>query len=175
MYASIHRFVFSVLARRRGRSVVVDQPPLSVDAPEQVGRLHASGVVFLFPGGGAQYVGMARGLHESEPVFRRTLDECFSILETKHQLALRRLVFPASGDEAAAAEKLQQATSLEEASELLIQLNDIVINDRAVIPEVNRSADTYAISNRLRKENIALGVGFEYNYWNIANWNTVEG
>ena len=74
----------------------------------------------------------------------------------------------------AAFEQLQAATSLEEAFELLIQLNDIVIADRASIPLVNRSADTYAISNRLRPENVALGAGFEYNYWNIANWNTVD-
>ncbi len=71
-------------------------------------------------------------------------------------------------------ESLLGATSLEEAFDLLVQLNDLVINDRAVIPEVNRSADTYAIANRLRQENVALGVGFEYNYWNIANWNTVD-
>ncbi len=57
---------------------------------------------------------------------------------------------------------------------MLIRLNDLIIADRAVIPIVNRAADVYAITNRLRQENIALGVGFEHNYWNIANWNTVE-
>jgi hypothetical protein len=49
-------------------------------------------------------------------------------------------------------------------------MNDILINDVAVIPEVNRAADVYAISRKLQKENIALGFGLEYNYWNIANW-----
>jgi amino acid adenylation domain-containing protein len=33
-------------------------------------------VVFLFPGQGAQHVDMGRGLYDSEPVFRRELDEC---------------------------------------------------------------------------------------------------
>ena len=26
-------------------------------------------------------------------------------------------------------------------------------------------------SVNLFQENVALGAGFEYNYWNIANWN----
>jgi ABC-type transport system substrate-binding protein len=71
-------------------------------------------------------------------------------------------------------EELLAATDLEQAFELLIHLNDVIINDRAVIPEVNRAVDVYAIAHRLRNENVALGVGFEYNYWNIANWNTVD-
>ncbi len=62
-------------------------------------------------------------------------------------------------------------TSMEEALELLIRLNDIVIEDVAVLPLVNRSADTYGISRTLVKENVALGAGMERNYWNIANWN----
>src|SRR5690606_14895330 len=33
-------------------------------------------VAFLFPGQGAQHVGMARGLYDSEPVFKRHFDEC---------------------------------------------------------------------------------------------------
>ena len=37
-------------------------------------------VAFMFPGQGAQYAGMARGLYESEPVFRRTFDECAAVL-----------------------------------------------------------------------------------------------
>ncbi|MBA2776785.1 MAG: hypothetical protein H0U31_08665, partial [Chloroflexia bacterium] len=52
-------------------------------------------------------------------------------------------------------------------------LNDILINDVVIIPEVNRPSDTYAISKRLVNDNVALGVGYELSYWNIANWNTV--
>ncbi|HVL25051.1 MAG TPA: peptide ABC transporter substrate-binding protein [Thermomicrobiales bacterium] len=68
-------------------------------------------------------------------------------------------------------EKLLKATTLEEAFGLLIQLNDILIDDRAVVPLVQRASDKYGISKTLRQENVAKGVGFEYNYWNIANWN----
>jgi peptide/nickel transport system substrate-binding protein len=76
-----------------------------------------------------------------------------------------------NADYDAAFEAMLAATTLEEASELLIQMNDIVIEDRAVIPLVNRAADVYGISKTLYDENVALGVGFEYNYWNVANWN----
>jgi len=69
---------------------------------------------------------------------------------------------------------LKTATDLETAFGLCIELNDIVINDIASIPEVNRAADVYAISRKLRNENIALGFGLEFNYWNIANWAPTE-
>ena len=56
---------------------------------------------------------------------------------------------------------------------LIVKMNDILVNDVAVIPEVNRAADKYAIHNRLRNENVALSA-LEGDFWNIANWNTVE-
>lgn len=71
----------------------------------------------------------------------------------------------------AAFEAVQQVTTMEEAAELFIIMNDLIINDRAVVPLVNRAADVYAIAKNLYNENVALGAGFEYNYWNIANWN----
>jgi len=72
-------------------------------------------------------------------------------------------------------EELQQASSLEAASELLIQLNDILIDNVVVIPLVNRSIDTFAYSTKLRLENLQLGAFHEINYWNIANWNFADG
>lgn len=67
-------------------------------------------------------------------------------------------------------ESLVTLTDVEEAYATLIAMNDILINDVAIIPEVNRAADKYAISNMLNNENVALGP-YEYSYWNIANWN----
>ncbi len=67
-------------------------------------------------------------------------------------------------------EQARLEIDLEKAAELFIQLNDILIEDVAVVPIVNRASDKYGISTTLRDENVALG-DFEYNYWNIANWN----
>jgi len=68
-------------------------------------------------------------------------------------------------------EQLLVATDVEEAFDLIIQMNDVIINDRAIIPIVNRASDTYAASTTLELENVAIGVGFELSYWNLANWN----
>ena len=58
-------------------------------------------VVFLFPGLGGQYPGMARGLYESEPVFRAEVDRCAEILRPLLGLDIREVIHP---PEAAAAQ-----------------------------------------------------------------------
>jgi acyl transferase domain-containing protein/SAM-dependent methyltransferase len=64
-------------------------------------------VGFLFPGQGAQYVNMGRGLYESEAVFRRYLDEGSELLEPIIGSDLRQSLFP-SGALAAASERLDE-------------------------------------------------------------------
>ncbi len=63
-------------------------------------------VAFLFPGGGAQYPGMAADLYTSEPVFRSRVDSCLELLRVHEGIDLRPLMFPAAGQEAAAAAQL---------------------------------------------------------------------
>jgi len=65
------------------------------------------------------------------------------------------------------------ATDAEAAAALFIQMNDYLITNQVIIPEVGRAAEKYAILNTLNDANVA-GSLFEALYWNIANWNRVQ-
>jgi acyl transferase domain-containing protein/thioesterase domain-containing protein/acyl carrier protein len=65
-------------------------------------------VAFMFAGGGAQHPNMGRGLYDSEPVYRRAVDECLAILQLRLKLDLKPLLFPAAGQEDAASAQLQR-------------------------------------------------------------------
>ncbi len=65
-------------------------------------------VVFMFPGGGAQYAGMAQDLYETEPVFADWMDKGLAVLEPQLDYAIRDLWLPAKGQEAAAHEALKK-------------------------------------------------------------------
>jgi len=52
-------------------------------------------VAFMFPGGGAQYPEMGRGLYEHEPVYRETVDECLALLDDAFREELAAVLFPA--------------------------------------------------------------------------------
>ncbi|WP_396837098.1 type I polyketide synthase [Mycobacterium sp. ITM-2016-00317] len=57
----------------------------------------AERVAFLFPGQGAQHVGMARGLYDSEPVFARHFDECATAFSDEMGYDLRAEIFDGVG------------------------------------------------------------------------------
>ncbi len=52
----------------------------------------APSMVFLFAGGGAQYVRMAKDLYEENVVFRGYVEECLEILERKFGLEVRKFI-----------------------------------------------------------------------------------
>lgn len=65
-------------------------------------------VVFMFPGQGSQYYGMAKTLYENEPFFRGEIDRCADILFSELGIDLRNLMFDWSDGEAAATDLLKQ-------------------------------------------------------------------
>ena len=65
----------------------------------------AAEVVFMFPGGGAQYVGMAQGLYETEPVFQEWMDRGLDHLQAQVSYDVRALWL---GQVDGAAEQLKQ-------------------------------------------------------------------
>ncbi len=65
-------------------------------------------VVFLFPGQGAQFVDMGRGLYEHEPVFREAVDECAEYLEKHLQLNIRTVLYPEASFRAQAEREINE-------------------------------------------------------------------
>jgi acyl transferase domain-containing protein len=64
--------------------------------------------VFLFPGGGAQYVGMAQDLYETEPVFAEWMDRGLDHLQTLETRDIRALWLPEEEKKTNATEALRQ-------------------------------------------------------------------
>ncbi|MDO9637172.1 MAG: SDR family NAD(P)-dependent oxidoreductase [Pseudotabrizicola sp.] len=65
-------------------------------------------VIFMFPGGGAQYAGMARDLYETEPVFADWMDRGLAVLDPKLDYDIRALWLPEAGAGPAATEALKR-------------------------------------------------------------------
>ncbi|MEZ5714962.1 MAG: SDR family NAD(P)-dependent oxidoreductase [Paracoccaceae bacterium] len=65
-------------------------------------------VVFMFPGGGAQYAGMARDLYETEPVFAEWMDRGLEVLQPRLDYDLKALWLPEPGEEATAEAALKR-------------------------------------------------------------------
>jgi acyl transferase domain-containing protein len=70
---------------------------------------------FMFPGQGAQYVNMGRGLYEGEPSFRAAMDHCATLLEPHLGFNLLQVLYPASGKEATATAWLNETATAQPA------------------------------------------------------------
>jgi amino acid adenylation domain-containing protein len=83
-------------------------------------RHQTPSVVFLFPGQGAQYVGMARALYERDKVFAQHFDRCAKRFATRHALDIRAAVF---ANPSAEAEKQLQETQIAQCAIFAIEVS----------------------------------------------------
>ena len=66
-------------------------------------------IAFIFPGQGAQHLGMARGLYESEPVFGEHFDRCATGFAEELDIDLRTEVFDGTGGNLERTDRAQPA------------------------------------------------------------------
>ncbi|HEY2362183.1 MAG TPA: MupA/Atu3671 family FMN-dependent luciferase-like monooxygenase [Candidatus Angelobacter sp.] len=78
-------------------------------------------VVFMFPGQGAQYVNMAKGLYESEPFFKAQVDECSRLLKPHLEFDLREVLYPAKESDVAASTKRLTQTEVTQPALFVIE------------------------------------------------------
>ncbi len=90
-------------------------------------------VAFLFSGQGSQYIGMAKGLYESEPVFRAHVDEAAKLLAGPLSLDLREVMWPSQADEAAA-QRLQRTAMTQPALFTIAHAQARLLNSWGIQP-----------------------------------------
>src|SRR6185295_13588639 len=108
-----HRRVALAASREEAVRVLTERDPRRVFTA--AGGDREQPVFFLFPGQGTQYVNMARGLYEAEPVFRDEVVRCAQLLEPRLGLDLREVLFPGPERAAEAAERLGQTAAAQAA------------------------------------------------------------
>jgi acyl transferase domain-containing protein/thioesterase domain-containing protein len=101
-----HRRVLVAASHEEAAALLESGDPRRVFTQRRVGE--EPDVVFMFPGGGAQYPNMARDLYETEPVFAEWMDRGLAILGRLTEEDMRALWLPPPEGEAAAAERLRR-------------------------------------------------------------------
>ncbi|WP_309664629.1 SDR family NAD(P)-dependent oxidoreductase [Tabrizicola sp.] len=101
-----HRRVLVAASHEEAAKLLEAGDPRRVFTQRRVGD--APEVVFMFPGGGAQYPNMARDLYETEPVFAEWMDRGLAALDALTDTDIRPLWLPEPGHEADAAERLRR-------------------------------------------------------------------
>src|SRR5690606_29908277 len=96
-----HRRVLA--ARSRAEAIELLRTPDTKRAFTHAAMEPAGEPVFLFPGGGAQHVGMARVLYEEDREFKATVDEALGSLAPEAASEIRRVWFSDRADSAQAA------------------------------------------------------------------------
>lgn len=87
----------SVDVLREQLATFADEQPSAKILTGQVSTAKRAKVGFLFTGQGSQYTDMGRSLYDTEPVFRRTLDQCSEILQSYLEQSLLSIIYPDTG------------------------------------------------------------------------------
>jgi amino acid adenylation domain-containing protein len=97
--------------------------PVRLLTAPTAGGWPASGrpVAFVFPGQGAQHVGMGRDLYDSEPLFRAEIDRAAAHLAPRLGLDLRNVLYPAAGGEEEARRQMAR-TAIAQPALLLVEV-----------------------------------------------------
>lgn len=86
----VRRFV---VARDRAEAAARLSDPATLSPARTLPAGAERAAAFLFPGQGAQYAGMARGLYDTEATFAAEIDRCAAVLAASHGLDLRGALF----------------------------------------------------------------------------------
>lgn len=86
---------------------ILEEPDLK-RAPSMAQDARDTPVAFLFPGQGAQYIQMGKGLYETEQYFRQQVDYCANLLKPHLGFDLRDVLFPPPEFSSQAEERIQQ-------------------------------------------------------------------
>lgn len=87
-----HRSALVARDRAEAAKRIEDRDPGYYQRRSEAGAI--SSVSFMFTGQGSQFAGMARGLYESEGVFRYHVDECLRLLPDAQRAYLTSIWFP---------------------------------------------------------------------------------
>lgn len=86
-HSRFRRFV--LCADTGGALAALDRPRRAATMTAEVAPAAAPSVVFLFPGGGAQFPGMAADVYAADPVFRDHVDRCAALFQERLGLDVR--------------------------------------------------------------------------------------
>jgi amino acid adenylation domain-containing protein len=116
-----HRISFNALNFEDAHKQIIGAAPLNVNALQSLSA--EPSVVFMFPGGGAQYLLMGLGLYERFGQFRSSLDKGISLFASRTGYDLKRVWFASSHEQAWAQKEMERPS---------IQLPAIFILEMAI-------------------------------------------